>query len=339
MIVPEWGDSLARIVAPLALVALLVWLSFRPRKTRCIADGPADEPYRIYTRDYDMVLSADQVVARLPGASPDGGRGHLDGAPAWERAVAEMEALLAERRAAFAAGRDEALARLREAAGAIDPRDVAVALLIDQSGSMKGSPIASAAVAATLLADLLTAFGACSEILGFSTAGWRGGHARPQWLEGGRPARPGRLCALMHVIYKSANEAGFGVEARKVMVHPDLLRENVDGEAILWARDRLAARPEPNKLLLVVSDGAPVDDSTLQSNGPSYLYRHVKSVLREAEADPQLTLGGVEINHDIEVFYGLAERAPTPSDVPDAAIRLLQRMLAERSARAASEVG
>jgi len=133
----------------------------------------------------------------------------------------------------------------------------------------------------------------------------------------------------MHVIYKSADEAGLGEEARRVMVHPDLLRENVDGEAILWARERLLSRPERRKLLIVVSDGAPVDDSTLQANGPSYLFRHFKAVVADVEADARLTIGGVGIAHDVEACYWLAATAVTPTALTEAVLRLLPQMLAE----------
>lgn len=321
----EWAAALGRIALPLLLVALFVWLSFRSTKRKLVTDGPDDEPYRIYTREYDLVLRAEEVLPRLPSASPDGGFSFLDGARVWERAVAEMEDMLAEQRAAPAI--DDQLARLSEAAQGLDPRAVAVTMLIDQSGSMKGGRIASVATAATLLTDLLGRFGASVEVLGFSTAGWRGGHPRSKWLDAGRPGRPGRLCALMHIIYKSADDSELSVEARRIMVHPDLLRENVDGEAILWARDRMVARPESHRLLMVISDGAPVDDSTLASNGPSYLYRHLMTVLREIEADALFTIGGVGIGHDVERLFWLAETAPTPADVPKATMRLLEQML------------
>ncbi|HTU09703.1 MAG TPA: hypothetical protein VMG08_02295 [Allosphingosinicella sp.] len=319
-----WGETLARIALPLTVVAFLVWLSFRRRQPTVAADGPSDEPYRIYTCAFDLELRAHEVPVYLPTASPDARLGYLDGAPAWDRAATGMEALLTSKRAAF--DLDAERAKLR--AVATDPGGIFVTLLVDQSGSMKGAPMTSAAVTATLLADLLYSLGVCTEVLGFSTAGWRGGHARAQWLDAGRPARPGRLCALMHVIYKSADEAGLGGDARRVMVHPDLLRENLDGEAILWARDRLLARAERRKLLIVISDGAPVDDSTLQSNGPTYLFRHLKTVLEDAEADPRVTIGGVGIACDVGALYRLASTALTPDDLTDAVLRLLPQMLA-----------
>lgn len=327
----EWAETLGRIALPLALVGFFIWLSFRSSRSTAVADGPGDEPYRVYTRDYDLVLRADEVLARLPSASPDGGSGFLKGEPDWKQAIIAADSLLAERRRAFDA--DQALIQLRETAQGIEPHDIVVAILIDQSGSMKGAPIASVSATAAILSGVMAEFGAQLEILGFSTAGWRGGHPRLKWLDAGRPARPGRLCALMHIIYKPADEAELSDESRKIMVHPDLLRENVDGEAILWARDRLAKRPEPHKLLIVISDGAPVDDSTLQCNGPSYLFRHLMLVAREIEADPGFIIGGLGINHDVERCYWHAQTALTLHDIPDAIMRLLCHMIAaERSA-------
>lgn len=327
---PEWVDSLARVAVPLAIVGLFIWLSVSSGRSEAVVDGPEDEPYRVYSAKYDLELAADQVVAGLPEASPDSERGHVSHPAEWTRAIADAEARLAEMPLIF--GSEAALARLQEASSGLEPHHVVVALLIDQSGSMKGPSMAEAVAAAAFVTDLIQRFGARSEILGFTTAGWRGGYPRLDWLEAGRPQRPGRLCALMHVIYKSADEPILSDEARRVMVHPDLLRENVDGEAILWASKRLGERPERHKLLMVLSDGAPVDDSTLASNGPSYLYRHLIAVLQEIEAEGNLTIGGLGINHDTHAFYWLAETARTPEAIPNEAASLLGQML-----RAAAE--
>jgi cobaltochelatase CobT len=330
-------ESWLRCAAGLIPVGLFAWLSFRRPRRKKLPET-SDAPYRVFTTDFDLVLPAAEVIPRLAAASLDRDQGHSKGPKAWEAAVAEMEASFVEQRAAFDLGRAGTLARLREAGAGIDPGDVAVALLIDQSGSMKGSPIASAAATATPFADLIADYGARSEILGFSTAGWHGGHARMKWIAAGRPRLPGRLCALMHVVYKSADAPVLGDEARRVMVHPDLLRENVDGEALLWARERLAALPERHKLLIVISDGAPVDDSTLTENASDILWRHLMAVREEIEADPQFVLGGVGLAHDVEAYYWLAETAPTAADLPDATVRLLERMLAAASESAAEAI-
>jgi cobaltochelatase CobT len=273
------------------------------------------------------VIPAKRVLDELDAASPDGANGFLCGAePDWP--ARRVESMLADKRAALATDREGLIARLRAAAGGVDPADIVVAMLVDQSGSMKDERIESVAMTTTLITELVGDFGARSEVLGFSTAGWRGGHARQKWLNEGRPKRPGRLAALMHVVYKSADDPGLDEQARTVMVHPDLLRENIDGEAILWAWERLTARPERRKILIVISDGAPVDDSTLAQNGPSYLYRHLMTVLRQIEEAPSLTLGGIGIEHRVESFYPLSETVEALEDMPRAGIRLLEKLLA-----------
>jgi len=174
-----WGESLVRVAIPLAVVALLVWLSFRRDWPKVVRDGPADEPYRVYTRDYDLELSADQVAARLPTASWDAAHRHLAGEQGAALAASGMEALLVQQRMAF--DFDAALGNLRPALAELDPKDLLVALLIDQSGSMKGPPIASAAVTATLLADLVSALGGAPK---FSAFPRRAGGAAMRVLNG-----------------------------------------------------------------------------------------------------------------------------------------------------------
>jgi cobaltochelatase CobT len=321
--------SLIRFIAPIVGLSLLGAFLARVWKGSGspVADGPEDQLYQVYTREFDLVLPASEVLDRLDAASPDGAEGWLKGAPS-DRQVLQVESLLADQRAALAPDRDGVIAGLRASVGDAEPASVVVAMLVDQSGSMKDRRIASVAVATTLIAELVDDLGARSELLGFSTAGWKGGHARLKWLKEGRPKRPGRLAALMHVIYKSADDPPPDEEARRVMVHPDLLRENIDGEAILWAWDRLAARPEARKILIVISDGAPVDDSTLMENGPSYLYRHLRTVLRQIEQESNLIVGGIGVEHQVGAFYPLFEDVTKLEEMPRAGIRLLERLLA-----------
>jgi cobaltochelatase CobT len=321
-------EALARLLLPIALVVLFLALAFRrPVKQAFIeADGPADEPYRIFTREFDLVLPAADVLGKLASASPDAAKNWLHGSTA--ESVVQMESALSDGRALIGARRDADLAMLRAAMAGVDPAEMVVGILVDQSGSMKGARMAAVSAASTLLIELLEDVGIRSEVLGFTTAGWQGGHARAKWQREGKPRRPGRLAALMHIVYKSADDPPLDDAARRVMVHPDLPRENIDGEAILWAWERLMARPERAKILMVLSDGAPVDDSTLTQNGPSYLYRHLQAVLHKLGKEPSLLIGGVGIEHRVESLYPMAETAESLDDLYPACYRLLERLLA-----------
>ena len=159
-------------------------------------------------------------------------------------------------------------------------RDTVVSLLIDNSGSMRGRPISVAAMSADILARTLERCGVKVEILGFTTKAWKGGQSREKWLAGGKPASPGRLNDLRHIVYKSADTPYR--RSRKslgLMLREGLLKENIDGEALLWAHNRLMARSEQRQILMVISDGAPVDDSTLSVNPGNYLETHLRSVI------------------------------------------------------------
>jgi cobaltochelatase CobT len=332
------ADFIGGLVGP-ALLFFLVLLGYwgwlrRDKGSGCVEDGPEGEPYHVFTREFDLTLPWPEAIAGLAAASPDAERSYLQGPnPLDIEALKSADAMLEDWRASRPVERDELLERIRSAAGGREPGDFVVAVLIDQSGSMKGWSIAFASATAALLVDLVSEFGARSEVLGFSTAGWQGGFARRKWLEAGRPARPGRLCALRHVIFKSAEEPDLADAARHAMAHADLLRENVDGEAILWARERLAALPEQHKILLVVSDGAPVDDSTLYENGPSILYRHVEAVLAAVDESGELTIGGLGINHQVDVFYPVSAMVETPQGMPMAGARLLEKLVGAAGAR------
>jgi cobaltochelatase CobT len=192
-------------------------------------------------------------------------------------------------------------------------RDTAVTLLLDNSGSMRGRPIMVAAVCADILARTLERCAVKVEILGFTTRAWKGGQARDSWIKEGKPAHPGRLNDLRHIIYKSADAPWR--RARKhlgLMMREGLLKENIDGEALLWAHGRLLARPEQRKILMVISDGAPVDDSTLSVNSGHYLERHLRAVIGEIETASPVQLIAIGIGHDVTRYY---RRAVTIVDV------------------------
>ncbi|MBA3895547.1 MAG: cobaltochelatase subunit CobT [Sphingomonadaceae bacterium] len=188
-----------------------------------------------------------------------------------------------------------------------DFRDTIVTLLIDNSGSMRGRPISIAAISADILARTLERCGVKTEILGFTTRAWKGGQARESWLAAGRPALPGRLNDLRHIVYKSADAPWRRARTSLgLMMREGLLKENIDGEALLWAHSRLMARTEERKILMVISDGAPVDDSTLSVNSGSYLEKHLRQVIGWIEARSPVQLVAIGIGHDVTRYYAKA---------------------------------
>ncbi|MFB0613293.1 cobaltochelatase subunit CobT [Aurantiacibacter poecillastricola] len=191
-------------------------------------------------------------------------------------------------------------------------KDTVVTLLIDNSGSMRGRPISIAAISADILARTLERCGVKVEILGFTTRAWKGGQSREKWLADGRPENPGRLNDIRHIIYKKADEPMR--RARRslgLMMREGLLKENIDGEALLWAHDRLLARPEDRRILMVISDGAPVDDSTLSVNSAGYLEAHLRKVIEWIEKVSPVQLVAIGIGHDVTRYY---KRAVTIMD-------------------------
>ncbi|HEY7645468.1 MAG TPA: cobaltochelatase subunit CobT, partial [Hyphomicrobiales bacterium] len=194
-------------------------------------------------------------------------------------------------------------------------RDTVVTLLLDNSGSMRGRPIMVAACCADILARTLERCGVKVEILGFTTRQWKGGQTRERWLAEGKPAAPGRLNDLRHIIYKAADMPWR--RARRnlgLMMREGLLKENIDGEALAWAHSRLLARPEQRRILMMISDGAPVDDSTLSVNSGSYLERHLRQVIREIETRSPVELIAIGIGHDVTRYYA---RAVTITDAEE----------------------
>jgi cobaltochelatase CobT len=186
----------------------------------------------------------------------------------------------------------------------MDFRDTVVTLLLDNSGSMRGRPITVAATCADILARTLERCGVKAEILGFTTRAWKGGQSREAWLQAGKPAAPGRLNDLRHIIYKSADAPWR--RARKnlgLMMREGLLKENIDGEALDWAHKRLLGRSEQRRILMMISDGAPVDDSTLSVNPGNYLERHLRGIIEEIETRSPIELIAIGIGHDVTRYY------------------------------------
>ncbi|WOJ89763.1 cobaltochelatase subunit CobT [Methylocapsa polymorpha] len=213
-----------------------------------------------------------------------------------------------------------------------DFRDTVVTLLIDNSGSMRGRPITVAATCADILARTLERCGVKVEILGFTTRAWKGGQSREAWLQANKPPSPGRLNDLRHIIYKSADAPWR--RARKhlgLMMREGLLKENIDGEALDWAHRRLLARPEQRRILMMISDGAPVDDSTLSVNPGNYLEKHLRFMIEEIEMRSPVELIAIGIGHDVTRYYRRAVTIVDAEELGGAMTEKLAELFSETS--------
>ncbi|MCK5930883.1 MAG: cobaltochelatase subunit CobT, partial [Fulvimarina manganoxydans] len=205
-------------------------------------------------------------------------------------------------------------------------RDTTVSLLIDNSGSMRGRPITVAATCADILARTLERCGVKVEVLGFTTRAWKGGQSREAWLKAGKPQKPGRLNDLRHIVYKSADAPWRRARNNLgLMMREGLLKENIDGEALIWAHSRLMRRPEQRRILMVISDGAPVDDSTLSVNAGNFLERHLRGVIEEIEQRSPVELLAIGIGHDVTRYY---RRAVTIVDAEELAGAMTEQLAA-----------
>ncbi len=213
-------------------------------------------------------------------------------------------------------------------------RDTVVSLLLDNSGSMRGRPIMVAAMSADILARTLERCGVKVEILGFTTRAWKGGQSREKWLAESRPRNPGRLNDLRHIIYKSADAPWRRVRrSLGLMLREGLLKENIDGEALLWAHERLLGRPEERRILMVISDGAPVDDSTLSVNARNYLERHLRQVINWIETSSPVELIAIGIGHDVTRYYRRAVTLTDAEQLGGTMTEQLAEMFAEKAAK------
>jgi len=302
----------------------------RANRPRNVPPGAENLAYRVYTNQHDEVVTVEELcgpteLARL--------RTQLDQSlQRFEGMVGRManrlhRRLMAQQQRSWDFDQEEGiLDSARLARVVVNPttplsfkteretefRDTVVSLLIDNSGSMRGRPIAVAAMSADILVRTLERCGVKVEILGFTTRAWKGGQAREQWLRAGKPANPGRLNDLRHIVYKPADAPWR--RARKslgLMLREGLLKENIDGEAIMWAHQRLLGRPEQRRILMVISDGAPVDDSTLSANPGNYLEKHLREVIDWVETRSEVELLAIGIGHDVTRYY---RRAVTISD-------------------------
>jgi len=305
------------------------------RPNSSVLDDPEAFGYKVFTQAYDEIVTADELcdtdeLDRLR-AFLDKQLSALHGAVA-RLANRLQRRLLAQQNRGWDFDLDEGvLDASRLARVIIDPmhaltfkqerdtdfRDTVVTLLLDNSGSMRGRPIMVAACCADILARTLERCGVKVEILGFTTRAWKGGHSREAWLNAMKPALPGRLNDLRHIIYKAADTPWR--RARRnlgLMMREGLLKENIDGEALAWAHQRLLARPEQRRILMMISDGAPVDDSTLSVNSGSYLEKHLRQVITEIETRSPVELLAIGIGHDVTRYY---RRAVTITDAEELA--------------------
>lgn len=292
-------ESVLLLMALTVVITELVVRSRKRRRREPVADGAEDEPYRVFTTQFDWTGKAEELSSLLTSDHPDFARGWTDkSGEGWSAAQA-----LAKERMPDAANCDRLIADAQERLRLLAEESVAVTLLVDQSGSMKGDAMAATCVALGIALDALAVPGFTTELLGYSTVGWQGGMARQHWIAEGKPARPGRLCALQHVIYKSGDEDRWTEESKRWMMHPDLLRENIDGEALRWAVARLEQIPATRKALLVISDGAPVDDATLTVNGGRYLERDLFRTIDAIERAGDIRLGAIGVGHAVNRYY------------------------------------
>ena len=286
------------------------------------ANEPRGPDYRAFTAKFDEIVAAEDLcepeeLDRLRGYL-DKQLSHLQGVVA-RLANRLQRRLMAQQNRSWEFDLEEGqLDPARLSRVIIDPlhplsfkaekdtefRDTVVTLLLDNSGSMRGRPITVAATCADILARTLERCGVKVEILGFTTRAWKGGQSREHWLTAGKPANPGRLNDLRHIIYKSADAPWR--RARKnlgLMMREGLLKENIDGEALDWAHKRLLGRSEQRRILMMISDGAPVDDSTLSVNPGNYLERHLRWVIEEIETRSPVELIAIGIGHDVTRYY------------------------------------
>lgn len=321
-----------------------------PRRDKPIGD--ATGAYRAFTRQYDEEISAEDLcdseeLTRLR-QQLDQQLQRLQGVVS-RLATRLQRRLLAQQTRAWDFDLEEGLLDAgRLARVVVNPllalsykrerdtefRDTVVTLLIDNSGSMRGRPITVAAMCGDILARTLERCAVKVEVLGFTTRAWKGGQSREKWVAEGKPRSPGRLNDLRHIVYKAADAPWR--RARKnlgLMLREGLLKENIDGEALQWAYRRLVWRPERRRILMVISDGAPVDDSTLSVNPGNYLERHLRDVIRDIESNDEVELVAIGIGHDVTRYYRRAVTIVDAEELGGTMLKKLAELFDEDAAR------
>lgn len=252
-----------------------------------------DSSYSIFTTSFDMELSSDDLGRKLTGEERE----------IWQEQIAAFETATEVARTKVAANLLACVDSLRDRMPEIET-STAVSVLIDHSGSLKGQKAMLACLLAEVIGEFLGRLGVSFEILGFTTSSWCGGQSRKRWVEEGRPPNPGRLCDLLHIRYREATSSGSGVpRAIRHLLRSDLLKENIDGEALFWASERLKNLGRPRNVLVVISDGVPVDDSTLMANRKDFLWEHLLSVVSDLLATSGFGVAGIGIDHDVSKIY------------------------------------
>src|SRR5215467_4481858 len=259
-----------------------------------IAAAASPQEYRVYTTEFDGVIHGDEIPA-LAGPELEA---------SFQEKVSGAEPELSRWRTAAEPAAIQAAAAHASKHSVDDVNDTVACLLLDHSGSLRGQPAILATAIAEIVADYWSRIGIRYEILGFTTLSWKGGRSRKKWIESGRPPNPGRLCDLLHIVYRTADDQYTGApRSIRNLMREELTKENVDGEAVAWAAGRLRNRHEARKILIVVSDGGPVDDSTLAANTPDYLDRHLRIVTASINAAGDIWLVGIGLDHDVARYY------------------------------------
>ncbi|KAF0222623.1 MAG: cobaltochelatase [Rhodospirillaceae bacterium] len=322
------------------------------------AGANGEKPYHPYTTKYDQVITAEELcepeeMSRLRNQL-DQQMSHLQGVVS-KLANRLQRKLMAQQTRSWIFDLEEGILDTGRLARIVanpthslsfkheketDFRDTVVTLLIDNSGSMRGRPITVAALSAEILARTLERCAVKVEVLGFTTKAWKGGQAREQWQADGKPQQPGRLNDLRHIVYKAADAPWR--RARKnlgLMLREGVLKENIDGEALLWAHDRLIGRNEQRRILMVISDGAPVDDSTLSVNSGNYLERHLRDVIDYIETKSPVELIAIGIGHDVTRYYRRAVTIMDAEELGGAVMRQLTALFDEEGVTGAIRPG
>ena len=312
----------------LIILTFFIVLSYLPPFLKYSRQARLDpgRPYQVYCRDFDVEVEADKLDAALapvPALDRNWSERFPDVETRW---LLDIEKEVAADTRAGTPTCAKAIASIRAATRRDVLGNTIVSLLIDHSGSMRGQPILLAARAAMIASDLLHGLGAKQEVLGFTTVRWKGGASREKWVRAGQPPCPGRLNDLLHIVYCSAGQR---LRAREcvAMLRKDLLKENIDGEAIEWAASRLRQRRESHKYLIVLSDGAPVDDSTLCENAGDILERHLLSVIHEIAQAGDIRLAAIGIGHDVERYYSRSITIGAPEELESAILQLIEQLL------------